>query len=206
MAPKGQTCSEETHGRRSEAARRRKRLPDGVFAPETPTEAECRTCGKVFHPRVSRSEPGRGQYCSRHCRDLGYRKEQTVYPRQPNRPRFVIRGHPLADVQGQVYEHRLIMAEKLGRMLLPTEQVHHINGDAQDNRPENLTLTTAEEHPKVHAAIHPLPKRGPASASQVRGRRRLAECGHAGVSEAFGLCNACYRRVRRAEKRGIGTS
>lgn len=41
---------------------------------------------------------------------------------------------------GYVQEHRLVLARSLGRPLLRTETVHHIDGNRANNAPENLEL------------------------------------------------------------------
>jgi uncharacterized protein (DUF1330 family) len=58
--------------------------------------------------------------------------------------------HPMSRKDGYVPAHRIIMAEHIGRMLKTEEHVHHINGNRQDNRIENLELVHRKDHPSKH--------------------------------------------------------
>lgn len=49
-------------------------------------------------------------------------------------------GHPNANAQGYIFEHRLVMTELMGRPLIEGESVHHVNGIRDDNRAKNLEL------------------------------------------------------------------
>ena len=62
--------------------------------------------------------------------------------------------HPNAYADGFVPQHRLVLERSLGRLLKPSEHVHHINGVVSDNRIENLQLVSPKKHGVIHAPLH----------------------------------------------------
>ena len=57
-------------------------------------------------------------------------------------------GYRILTVDGEhIREHRLMMELFLGRPLLPSEEVHHLNGQRADNRMDNFELWSTSQPP-----------------------------------------------------------
>lgn len=101
----------------------------------------CKGCANIIHARKGKANPGwKG---GRRTERSGY---IVVYV--PDDSFF----RPMANEKNYLGEHRLVMAQHLGRCIQPWEFVHHKNGIRNDNRIENLELTTKSNHSKDHNA------------------------------------------------------
>lgn len=54
-----------------------------------------------------------------------------------------------SETQIRVKKHRYLMEQHLGRRLLPSEDVHHLNGNKQDNRIRNLQVIDHGMHTQL---------------------------------------------------------
>lgn len=61
--------------------------------------------------------------------------------------------HPRANTNGLYPLHRVLMENKIGRLLKPDEVVHHKNGDKDDNSIENLEVMTNSQHALLHSRV-----------------------------------------------------
>jgi len=60
--------------------------------------------------------------------------------------------HPFSMLSGYIYEHRLIMEQKLNRYLTKKEVIHHIDNNKENNAPKNLQLFKNKvQHSRYHA-------------------------------------------------------
>jgi hypothetical protein len=93
--------------------------------------------------------------CSPECRALFRRLSyQAKHPDQKLTRRMYKNGYYRVIVPGkggapsrEVFEHRYVMEQEIGRRLLPNETIHHIDGDRGNNTLSNLELRIGRHGP-----------------------------------------------------------
>ena len=134
-------------------------------AKRTGESVKCAWCGRSFYK--ARSDVSQSNLCSAKCRNawLGHRnttimnvKGHTPGHKAPHLTALNEARNPfcrIAEDPGPTRSslYRPIAASALQRPLRQNEEVHHINGDRRDNRPENLCVMTAQEHRRLHMSI-----------------------------------------------------
>ena len=124
----------------------------------------CTECGKAFEKPPSCVRVN--NFCSNSCRKKWLSKKtkelnvagHSKGHKAPHLTKLNIERNPKLALEVDAVKrgsyagkkHRREMEKILGRLLLPNEDVHHINGIRDDNRPENLVVMNHSDHLRLH--------------------------------------------------------
>lgn len=95
----------------------------------------CELCGKEVETKLSAYNRNEHHFCSLRCGVIHRNKRL---------------GNPRYEKECGNYVHRTVVEEILGRKLLPSEVVHHKDGNKLNNNPDNLIVMQCGEHRALH--------------------------------------------------------
>lgn len=162
----------------------------------------CPICNKEFYRYKSQIKNAKRHVCGMECRKKLYTGDGN--PRwnggktlmKDGRTLIYDPDNPNAKAIGGLYilEYRLIAERKIGRRLLDNEVVHHINGDATDNREENLEVITQSEHALLHSYDYGMrSKLTKEEADQIKEDERSSRK----IATDYGISSGYVRRIKK---------
>lgn len=128
----------------------------------------CAHCGKPV--KISPCLIRERNFCSNACRlewlsvhvtknvnvpghSTGHKAPHLTELNRERNPKLALEPDAVRRGSYRAKEHRKRMEAIIGRKLRPDEDVHHINGIHDDNRPENLQVLKHSEHMRLHWRI-----------------------------------------------------
>ena len=108
----------------------------------------CSQCGSLRSVATYRYAKHRG--ICRSCIARARHSKDRIIDKDGYVRLYGMYNHPRRNAAAQVYEHIVVMERILGRSITQEEQIHHINHNRSDNRPENLIVLPWLEHQRQH--------------------------------------------------------
>lgn len=114
------------------------------FMDSSRIEVRCAFCGKDIIKKKCLIKGFAKSFCNKKCESMfGNLGENT----ELKGSYVCTKGYDNRKVNGKyVGLHRIVMSRHLGRPLLKSEIVHHMNGNRRDNRLENLCIVSNSTH------------------------------------------------------------
>jgi hypothetical protein len=129
----------------------------------------CKKCGITFFIKPYEVTRGKGIYCSKSCKSkcnffskesrkkiskskIGENNSRWIggIIKRNNRILVYLPKSKMKMYGQYVYNSRKVMSEHLGRKLLSSEIVHHIDGNSLNDSIDNLKIMSSEEHGRLH--------------------------------------------------------
>ena len=120
----------------------------------------------------SKKKKGKNIYCSKECHKKAISMRQSgtnnsffgkkhtkqvinnIKKANFKTGKSIINGYivlnPIRGVRKAIKEHRLVMEKHIGRKLLRTEHIHHVDGNKENNHIDNLLLVSPKQHTIIH--------------------------------------------------------